>query len=95
MNIDRNEKVRCGWCFKDSQLGEWNDLTYNSCTNREMRRDFTPLTDSKAFMHKSDTYYKCPKCLTWSRGSQLKIVDTHNESLKRLGGEPTVKPIKS
>ena len=79
MKISRTEKVRCGWCFKDSLLGEWNDLTFSKCTNREMKRDFTQLSDSN----------------TWSRGSQLRIVDTDNESLKRLGGEPVSSPIKS
>lgn len=95
MKISRNEKVRCAWCFKDSSLGEWNDLTFNRCTNREMKRDFTQLSDSKAFLHKSNTFYLCPKCNTWSRGSQLKIVDTDNEALKRLGGESVTNHIKS
>lgn len=95
MKISRTEKVRCGWCFKDSELGEWNDLTYSKCTNRQMKRDFTQLNDTKAFMHRTDSYYICPKCNTWSRGSQLKIVDTDNEQLKRLGGESVSSPIKS
>lgn len=95
MKISRNEKVRCGWCFKDSLLGEWNDLTFSKCTNREMKRDFTQLSDSKAFLHKSNTFYLCPKCNTWSRGSQLRIVDTANEALKRLGGESVTNPVKS
>lgn len=95
MKIDRKEIVRCGWCFKDSTLGEWNDLTYSKCTNREMKRDFTHLTDSKAFLHKSNTFYICPKCSVWSRGSQLRIVDTENAFLKRLGGESVTNPVKS
>lgn len=95
MTINRSEKVRCGWCFKDSTLGDWNDLTFSKCSNRQMKRDFTPLTNSKAFLHKTDSYYLCPKCNNWSRGSQLRIVDTDNESLKRLGGEPVASPIKS
>lgn len=88
--IDIHEKVRCGWCGKDSSLGEWNDLTYSKCTNREMKRAFTKLTDEKAFLHKSDTFYMCPKCNKWSRGSQLRIVDSDNPKLKKLGGEPTL-----
>lgn len=95
MKIDKKEIVRCGWCFKDSTLGEWNDLTYSKCTNRAMKRDFTELTDSRAFLNKSNTFYMCPKCSAWSRGSQLRIVDTDNDSLKRLGGEPVTNPIKS
>lgn len=86
--INRSEHVRCGWCMRTSALGEWNDLTYSKCTNREMKRAFTQLTQEKAFMRKSDTFYICPKCNKWSRGSQLAIVDTTNEKLLRLGREP-------
>lgn len=95
MKIDKKEMVRCGWCFKDSTLEEWNNLTFSRCVNREMKRDFTHLTDSKAFLHKSNTFYMCPKCNAWSRGSQLRIVDTDNEFLKKLGGESVTTPIKS
>lgn len=95
MKIDKKEKVRCGWCFKDSTLGEWNDLTFSKCVNREMKRDFTQLTDSKAFFRKTNAFYICPKCFTWSRGSQLRIVDTDNEYLKKLGGEAVMAPVKN
>lgn len=94
MKIDRKEHVQCGWCFKESTLGEWNDFTFSKCVNREMKRDFTPLNDSKAFFRKSNTYYQCPKCEMWCRGSQLKIVNTDNEYLKKLGGESTITPVK-
>ena len=95
MKIDKKEKIRCGWCLKESTLGEWNDLTYSKCTNREMKRDFTQLTDSKAFLRKSDTFYLCPKCNKWSRGCQLKIVDSDNPALNRLGGESMFKTVES
>jgi len=88
--IDKKEHIRCGWCSKISTLGEWNDLTYSKCVNREMKRAFTELTQEKAFLHKSNTFYMCPKCKTWSRGSQLAIVDTDNEKLLKLGREPTI-----
>lgn len=94
MKIDRKEKVRCNWCFKVSTIAEWNDLTYSKCTNREMKRDFTPLSDSKAFLRNSDTFYICPCCNKWSRGSQLKIVDTDNKALLKLGGESVIDPVK-
>jgi hypothetical protein len=90
MIISRHEKIMCGWCAGVSTLGEWNDLTFSKCTNREMKRAFTQLTESKAFLHKSDTFYICPKCNKWSRGSQLKIVDTDNKMLLKLGGEKTI-----
>ena len=88
--ISRNEHVRCGWCMKVSSLGEWNDLTYSKCTNREMKRAFTQLTSEKAFLRKSDTFYLCPHCGKWSRGSQLSIVDTEDHKLLSLGREPVM-----
>ena len=88
--INRNEHIRCGWCNRVSTLGEWNDLTYSKCTNREMKRAFTQLTNEKAFLRKSDTFYICPNCSKWSRGCQLSIVDTEDKRLRSLGGEPTM-----
>lgn len=85
--LDRSLEVKCAWCGKTSTLGEWNDKTYNKCTSREMKRAFTSLTEKKAFFKKSDTYYICPICGKWSRGSQLKIVNTDNKELLKLGGE--------
>ena len=55
-----------------------------------MKRAFTKLTNEKAFLRKSDTFYICPKCAKWSRGSQLRIVDSDNPKLKKLGGEPAI-----
>lgn len=86
--ISRNEKIRCGWCSAVNSLGEWNDLTYSKCTSRQMKRAFTQLTEEKAFLRKSDTFYLCPSCGKWSRGSQLSIIDSDNPKLMRLGGEP-------
>lgn len=88
--ISRNVKIMCGHCGGVSTLGEWNDLTYSKCTNREMKRAFTELTSEKAFLRKSDTFYECPICNKWSRGCQLSVTDTNDEKLKRLGGEPVV-----
>lgn len=88
--IKRSEHVRCGWCLKVHKLGEWNDLTYSKCSNREMKRAFTPLTNEKAFLKRSDTFYICPECKKWSRGSQLVIVDTDDPKLLKLGGEPVM-----
>jgi hypothetical protein len=85
--INRHEHVKCDWCGKKSELGEWNDLTYSRCRNREMKRAFTQLTEERAFFKKSDTFYECPVCHKWSRGCQLRIVDTDNPKLLRLGGE--------
>ena len=87
MSISRNEKVLCSWCYKTSDLGEWDNLTYSKCNNREMKRAYTKLSEEKAFLRKSDTFYLCPKCGKWSRGCKLKIVDTTDKKLLRLGGE--------
>ena len=88
--ISNNEDIRCGWCRKSSKLKEWDDLTFSRCTNREMKRCYTKLSNEKAFLRKSDTYYMCPKCKSWSRGSQLRIINTDDLKLKNLGGEPII-----
>jgi hypothetical protein len=85
--LSRNLDIKCGWCGKDSTLGDWNDATYARCVNREMKRMFTSLTEKRAFYKKSDTFYLCPKCGKWSRGSQLRIIHTDDPELLRLGGE--------
>lgn len=91
--ISRDEMVECSWCGEKATLGEWNDLTYSKCTNREMKRAFTPLTSEKAFLRKSDTFYLCPKCNAWSRGCNLSIVDTDDKKLLSLGGGSAITDI--
>lgn len=86
MTLDRKLNVRCTWCGKKNTLGEWNDLTYSKCTSREMRRAFMPLTDSSVFKDNTKAYYICPSCNMWNKGNQLKITDTDDENLKKLGG---------
>lgn len=85
--ISREEKIKCPWCGNIDKLGVWNDYTYSKCTSRDMRRSFTVLTNERAFLRKSDTFYVCKKCNRWSRGSQLSIVDSSNPKLERLGRE--------
>lgn len=94
MKINKSEHVRCPWCIKVSTLEAWENLTYSKCTNREMKRDYTHLYDSKAFSRNIEAYYMCPKCGKWSKGSQLKIVDTEYEALAKLGGESLFKTNK-
>lgn len=84
--INRNEDIKCPRCARLSKLGEWDDLTYSRCKSREMRRSFVHLEQPKAFRHSSDTFYLCPKCGLWSRGSQLSII-SDNRELSKLGGE--------
>ena len=93
MELERGLKVRCPWCGKAVTLGEWNDLTYSKCVNREMKRLFEQLTDSKAFGKNTKSFYICPSCNTWSRGNQLRIVDTEDPKLKKLGGANIINKI--
>ena len=88
--ISRDVDIKCPWCGSISKLGEWNDLTYSKCINREMKRAFTELTLERAFTKKANTFYVCGKCEKWSRGSQLLIVNTDDEKLLKLGGEPII-----
>ena len=92
--LERNLQIRCAWCGKTNTLGEWNDKTYEKCTSRAMKRAFTSLTQKKAFMKNADTYYLCPDCGKWCKGSQLKIVNTDNKELLKLGGESVFSPVK-
>lgn len=92
--LSRNLAVKCSWCGKDSTLGEWNDTTYARCTNREMKRAFVQLTDKRAFLRKTDSFYLCPICGKWSRGSQLRIIHTDDPMLLKLGGESVMTAVK-
>lgn len=93
--LSRNLDVKCSWCGKTSTLGDWNDTTYARCTNREMKRAFITLTDKKAFLRKTDSFYLCPCCGKWSRGSQLRIVNTNDVKLLKLGGESVLKAMNN
>ena len=92
--LSRNLDVKCSWCGKVSALGVWNDNTYARCTNREMKRAFIPLTEKRAFLRKSDSFYVCPCCDKWSRGSQLRVVHTDDPALLKLGGESVMTAVK-
>lgn len=84
--LDGNLDIRCPRCRQNSKLRVWDTLTYSMCSTREMRRAYTQLYKEKAFKHESNTFYVCPMCRNWSRGSQLKIVNTDNPELQKLGG---------
>ena len=91
MRLSRDLDIECPYCYKASKLGSWNDLSYEKCSNREMKRAFKHLNDPKAFEEKSDRYYICPKCGKWVGGWALKIVNTADEALKKLGGKAVLK----
>lgn len=80
--IDKNASVKCPWCSADTNIIKWNDLTYSQCINREMKRDFIPITNEKVFKNGSVSFYMCPKCSKWSRGSQLILIRPQSTSNK-------------
>lgn len=89
--LDDNLRIKCPWCYRDSSLIDWNDLSFSFCVNRDMKRAFTKLNNTKAFKHKKPNYYICPKCKNWSKGSQLRVTGTDDVELLKLGGESLVK----
>lgn len=88
--LSRQLDVKCQWCSNLSKLGEWNDNSYKSCTNREMKRAFTDLTNKDAFNKNKDVYYKCPVCSKWSRGSQLILEYDNGDKHIKLGGQSII-----
>lgn len=88
------EIVRCPRCGKTSSLRDWDDKSYKACLSREMRRAFVHLKNEKAFKRSTDTFYLCPKCNNWSRGSQLTI-ESEDIKLKKLGREPLFNIVKT
>lgn len=88
--ISKCEQAICPWCGHVHTIEEWDNETFLKCKNREMKRAYTHLYEEKAFFHKSNTFYICGYCKKWSRGSQLRIVNTTDEKLLKLGGEPIV-----
>jgi len=91
--LEKDTMIKCGWCGNKNTAEKWNDLSFSECTNREMRRAYTQIYNEKTFSRKANTFYKCPSCGMWSRGSELAIVDTDDEKLLKLGREPIVKLI--
>ena len=92
--IGESNIIQCSWCSAKNTAKSWNDITFSECNSREKRRAYTPIYKESTFSRKADTFYKCPSCGTWSRGSQLSIVDTENIKLLKLGREPLVREVK-
>lgn len=91
--IDKDTHIECGWCGGVETAETWNDNTFKECRSREEKRAYTEIYKKKTFKRSADTFYKCKNCGRWSRGCQLKIVDTDDKELLSLGGEPIVKGI--
>ncbi len=88
--VGKDEIIICQWCNGKSTAKEWNDVTYQQCTSREMRRAFVDVYQNKSFSERADRYYMCPKCRRWLKGSQL-IIDSDDEELKKLGRKPIIR----
>lgn len=92
--ITEDTKITCGWCNEVFTAEQWNDNSKKECYTREMRRAYKDIYNPKVFKQNTKpAWYKCPKCELWSKGSQLQIVDTKDEELLKLGGEPIIKSV--
>ena len=89
--LSETDKIKCQWCNETANLDNWEQSTYRECKSREMKRKYTSLYDVRAFKHTSKTFYKCPCCGKWLRGSQLTITDAKNSEHLKLGGESIIK----
>lgn len=90
IKVSLKDTVRCQWCQADALAKEWNDGTFAACTSRELRRDFRPITYSKAWKRNAEFYYKCPNCGAWSRGDQLLVIDKDGKPVRGIGGSPLI-----
>ena len=89
MALSKELEIVCGWCYSKSKLSEWDNKTFEQCTNREMKRAYVSLTNEKVFKKGSEKYYICPKCGKWLLGENLTIADSKEH--EDLGGELVVK----
>lgn len=92
--IKKDENIQCGWCEGKDSAEKWNTYTYNQCKSREQRRAFTQIYKERTFTRAANTFYRCPLCGMWSRGSQLAIVDTDDIKLLKLGREPVIQEVE-
>lgn len=91
--VPSDVSVVCPWCLKENTLKNWDDNTFKECKNREMKRDFMHLQMSKTWLRSSKAYFKCPDCGQWVISAKLKIANTTDARLLKLGGEPLVSPV--
>lgn len=87
IKILKDSKIKCQWCSGVERAEIWNDKTFSECTTREMRRAFKEIYRTSVWMKGSNHFYKCPNCGSWSRGSQLVLLNKSDEVVKGLGCE--------
>lgn len=94
--ISKDADIECGWCNKSNKAEVWNSISKAECTSREMKRAYKDIFNEDVFnKNKKVAWYKCPKCGLWSKGTQLKIVNTNNSRYRALGGEPVIRTINN
>lgn len=90
IKIRDTEIIKCPRCGSKHILAEWENTTYGQCTSREMKRAYISLSVDRAYKEKSNTFYMCPRCNQWSRGSQL-IIESDDIELVKLGRKPIIR----
>lgn len=88
IEITEDSSVKCQWCRLVNTAKKWNDITYEQCISREMRRAFRSIYDMQVWGKDSDHFYKCPSCNIWSRGNQLILIDDEGNNVSGIGGQP-------
>lgn len=66
--------VVCIDCGKEFNLSELNKLTYESCLNRDMRKDFKCLKVKNHKLEPYERFYKCPCCKLILPSSKFKLI---------------------
>lgn len=85
MELNRDARIACPWCQETSTVGETDDESFAQCRNREMRREYTHMMNSKSMRADTQVYFKCPKCGRWAQGNQFILIDKTEPWMKNLG----------
>jgi hypothetical protein len=84
MKIYSDDVFKCQYCGAPNKAITWDTETFRSCRSRIEKREFQHLNNSIAIEKDNDTYYKCPRCKKWSKGSQLVVVKARIEEVKHI-----------
>lgn len=95
IKINKESMIECPWCNCSNLAEKWNNLTFEQCTTREMRRAFKDIYNLKVWGSESKNFYICPECKMWIRGNQLILLDDNNQRVKEIGGRAVMRFIKT
>lgn len=73
--ITEDTKITCHRCGKTELAIAWDAFTESKCLDREMRRHYIHITDSKVFRKSGKVYkysYCCPNCGRFVRVNDFK-----------------------